>query len=129
MARPKKHPREEQFMQIVGRLIARHRKAKGLSQTELGRRCGRSHQAVHSWENGVSPTIYMMVRIGGQLDISFWMILKEAMGVDARLMDMAEKKSLTVEEQRIARIEAARQIFASNARAIRRRGAAGESLT
>ena len=41
-------------MEAVGRQIADLRRAKGITQAELGRRLGVTYQAVSKWERAVS---------------------------------------------------------------------------
>jgi len=46
------------------------RKTKGISQTELARRLNVSPQAIHQFENGLTPTIERAVEIAQALEVT-----------------------------------------------------------
>lgn len=46
------------------------RKAKGISQSELAKKIGVSPQAIHQFENGLTPTIERAVEIAQALEIT-----------------------------------------------------------
>lgn len=59
--------------------IAKYRKARGLTQEELGERLGVSNQAVSKWENAVSlPDITLLPALARALGISLDVLLGEA---------------------------------------------------
>lgn len=59
----------------IGKNIARFRRAKGLTQEELGRILGVTNQAVSKWEGGVSmPDISLLPEITKALGVTFEML-------------------------------------------------------
>ena len=55
----------------IGKNIAKHRKALGLTQEELGVRLGVTNQAVSKWESEVSmPDVMLLPAIASALGIS-----------------------------------------------------------
>ncbi|MBQ9743873.1 MAG: helix-turn-helix transcriptional regulator [Clostridia bacterium] len=55
----------------IGKNIARYRKAKKLTQEELGARLGITNQAVSKWESEISyPDILLLPRIADELEIT-----------------------------------------------------------
>ena len=55
----------------IGKNIAKHRKAKGFTQEELGAKLGVTNQAVSKWESEVSmPDIMLLPEIATVLNIT-----------------------------------------------------------
>lgn len=55
---------------LIGNQITKFRKARGLTQEELGRSVGVSTQAVSRWENGGAPDITLLPAIADRLGVS-----------------------------------------------------------
>lgn len=55
---------------LIGNQIAKFRKAKGLTQDELGRSVGVSTQAVSRWENGGAPDVTLLPAIADRLGVT-----------------------------------------------------------
>ena len=55
----------------IGKNIAKYRKAKGLTQEELGAKLGVTNQAVSKWESEVSmPDVMLLPEIANALNIT-----------------------------------------------------------
>ncbi len=55
-------------MKTFGQILRRKRRAKGLTQEELGEKLGTSQQAVSQWErNGKWPTLFTALAIADAL--------------------------------------------------------------
>lgn len=63
-------------MTTIGDRLRYARKTRRISQTELGRMCGRGRRAVSKWENGTaSPTARELAAIAAVLPIDLhWII-------------------------------------------------------
>ena len=62
---------EQNYEHVIGMNIKKERKAKGLSQTELGNRCQIAHTVISSYENGKkNPGLDSVVRIASGLGVS-----------------------------------------------------------
>ncbi len=78
------------FMSI-GKNIAKYRKAKNLTQEELGAKIGVTNQAVSKWESGVSmPDVMLLPEIAGALGIS----LEDIYGIEKK----PEKAAVTADD-------------------------------
>ena len=55
---------------LLGEQIARYRKARNLTQEELGRAAGVSTQAVSRWENGGAPDVALLPAIADKLGVT-----------------------------------------------------------
>lgn len=68
----------------VGATITAYRRARGMTQDELGERLGVSNQAVSKWENAISmPDITLLPALARALGISLDVLLGEAEPVEA----------------------------------------------
>ena len=62
---------ERRITMSIGKNIAKYRKAKGLTQEELGTRVGVTNQSVSKWESEVSmPDIMLLPQIANTLSVS-----------------------------------------------------------
>ena len=75
----------------IGKNIAKYRKAKGLTQEELGAKLGVTNQAVSKWESEVSmPDVMLLPKIANALNITLddlYGIAKEPKGVSVSADD------------------------------------------
>lgn len=63
----------------INEIIAKYRRARGMTQEELGERLGVSNQAVSKWENAVSlPDITLLPALARALGITLDILLGEA---------------------------------------------------
>ncbi len=70
----------------MGAIIAAHRKAKGLTQEQLGEAVGVSGQAVSKWENGGIPDTLLLPVIAETLGVT----VDQLFGVEKSVKDMSE---------------------------------------
>ena len=62
---------KEELKERLGKRIVELRKAKGWSQADLARACGKDRQAMEKLENGkVNPTIYTLFEVAHGLGFS-----------------------------------------------------------
>ena len=76
------------YSQIIGKNIAEFRKAKALTQEQLGDAVGVTGQAVSKWENGGMPDAYLLPKIAAALGVS----------VD-RLFELEHKKHIPTSDE------------------------------
>ena len=68
---------KDELKERLGKRIVVLRKAKGWSQADLARACGKDRQAMEKLENGkVNPTIYTLYEVAKALDINLNELLK-----------------------------------------------------
>ncbi len=62
---------KEDFLQQLGKNVARLREAAGLSQTELALRCDKDRQSLNRLEKGrINPSVYYLSQIAEELKVS-----------------------------------------------------------
>ena len=63
---------KEELNKKIGQRIIELRTAKGWSQSDLARACGKDRQSIEKLENGkVNPTLYTLYEISLALEVSF----------------------------------------------------------
>lgn len=61
---------KDELIYKISRLIIAARKAKGWSQADLAKACGKSRQSMTNWEKGkVNPGIYVLYEMAMAMDI------------------------------------------------------------
>ena len=82
---------ERRITMSIGKNIAKYRKAKGLTQEELGTKVGVTNQSVSKWESEVSmPDIMLLPQIAKTLSVS----LEDLYGIE----NEPEKVSVSVDD-------------------------------
>ncbi len=83
--------------QTLGKRIAELRKKRGLTQTQLGERIGKSHSLVASWETGKrDPHSSMITKLADFFNVSTDYLIGQS--ISALIENRIEELSMTLEE-------------------------------